>query len=276
MYYFTEDCIIGIPQIDEEHQKLFEMINYITELKTNTDEEVLLAKNLLNSLRKYAETHFANEEAYMEKIKDPELPHQKKQHEAFAAKVNSYDLDALTVGNAKQVIKELAAYLVRWLYNHILSSDMMIGKLPPVGQIQKEQDDLFAFKEEYHTGIEFVDEEHKVLFSIIEEAWKLVKEEYLFDKFDEIMKIIDKLREYTEIHFSDEEKYMEQIHYPQLEAQKQAHDMFIERIVEIDPQTMEELDDNQQEYLTELIDFLIGWLTNHILKMDKKIGEFVK
>ena len=52
--------------------------------------------------------------------------------------------------------------------------------------------------------------------------------------------------------------------------------MFIERIVEIDPQTLEELDDNQQEYLTELIDFLIGWLTNHILKMDKKIGEFVK
>ena len=32
-----------------------------------------------------------------------------------------------------------------------------------------------------------------------------------------------------------------------------------------------EVDDSQHEYLCELIDFLLGWLKNHILKMDKKI-----
>ena len=34
---------------------------------------------------------------------------------------------------------------------------------------------------------------------------------------------------------------------------------------------MEEVDDGQQEYLFELIDYLLEWLKNHILKMDKQI-----
>ena len=34
---------------------------------------------------------------------------------------------------------------------------------------------------------------------------------------------------------------------------------------------LDDMDDNQQEYLIELVDFLLMWLVNHILKMDKKI-----
>lgn len=36
------------------------------------------------------------------------------------------------------------------------------------------------------------------------------------------------------------------------------------------------MDDNQEEYLMDLIGFLLGWLSNHILASDKKIGEYVK
>ena len=42
----------------------------------------------------------------------------------------------------------------------------------------------------------------------------------------------------------------------------------------IDLDKMDEIDDNQQEYLYELIDFLAGWLVNHILKMDINIGVY--
>jgi hemerythrin len=33
------------------------------------------------------------------------------------------------------------------------------------------------------------------------------------------------------------------------------------------------MDDNQQEYLEELVEFLVEWLINHIQKMDKKIPK---
>ena len=36
------------------------------------------------------------------------------------------------------------------------------------------------------------------------------------------------------------------------------------------------MDDHQQEYLLDLIQFLLDWLTNHILACDQKIGEYMR
>ncbi len=63
---------------------------------------------------------------------------------------------------------------------------------------------------------------------------------------------------------------MENIHYPGLHAQRIAHQAFVSKLEEID---LEQVDDHQQEYLEELMEFLFGWLSNHILKSDKLIGE---
>ena len=64
--------------------------------------------------------------------------------------------------------------------------------------------------------------------------------------------------------------------YPEIAAQKRAHSAFVARLVEIDLSELESLDDNQQDYLLELIDFLLSWLTNHILACDKKIGVYMR
>ena len=69
-------------------------------------------------------------------------------------------------------------------------------------------------------------------------------------------------------HFGDEEEYMEKIGYSGLEAQKVAHQAFVDRLNEVN---LEAVDGDQEGYLHELIEFLLGWLANHILKMDKKI-----
>ena len=37
MYEFTEDCMIHIPQIDEEHRKLFQIINDALSLVKTTE-----------------------------------------------------------------------------------------------------------------------------------------------------------------------------------------------------------------------------------------------
>ena len=76
MYEFTQDCLTGIDQIDEEHRKLFSLINEAVELpkEARTPQTV---KNILEHLSDYAVNHFAHEEAYMEAQNDPELPLQK-------------------------------------------------------------------------------------------------------------------------------------------------------------------------------------------------------
>ncbi len=270
MYEFTQDCLTGIQKIDEEHEKLFGLINQTLKLLHN---EMLQDKyhqviEILEELKEYADRHFAGEEAYMAAINDPELELQKEQHMIFREKIDSMDLRNISeMENQQEVLEELMRYLTRWLYQHILSSDIMIGKMPP-RQEWKHQDNPCVFTEQYLTGIPLIDGEHETLFEIIGEANALVKAELLHDKYDEIVGILDRLEEYTKEHFRDEEEYMESIGYAGLEAQKMAHHAFVSKLEEVD---LDQVDQNQQEYLEGLMEFLFGWLSNHILKSDKLI-----
>lgn len=271
MYEFTEDCMIHIDQIDEEHRRLFQMLNEAFAMVQETEDVSAITLSLLSNLKNYAMTHFAHEEAYMESIHDPELPLQKTEHAMFAKKVNSFVPDTSSPEAAKESLNDLLTYLVRWLYRHILCSDMMIGK-----SLSSAESDPFAFTSKYRTGITLIDDEHRRLFEIIKETNDLIHEEFLHDKYDEIVRLITELRDYTEFHFSDEEALMTHIQYPGLNAQKRAHSAFIERLVEIDLNDLDEMDDHQQEYLLDLIQFLLDWLTNHILACDQKIGEYMR
>ena len=202
MYQFTEDCRIGIPEIDEEHKKLFQMVNEAFALLAEPSATVVGVKNLVLALKKYAATHFIHEEAYMDEIKDPELPRQKKEHEQFKEKVNEVDLEALNDENGKEVLTELLEFLSRWLYHHILGSDTMIGKMPALD----EEEDPFAFTEKYKLGVELIDSEHQRLFEIIRETNELTNDVLFNDKYDDIKKIISELKDYTIKHFGDEEE----------------------------------------------------------------------
>ena len=275
MYEFTKDCMINIEQIDNEHKQLFQVINESIELINKTDDVMPLYNNLLKSLKDYSLNHFAHEEAYMEEINDPELSLQKKEHAAFAEKINNFKLDTSSKENAKKSLNELLTYLVRWLYHHILSSDMMIGKMSASANEVKDSS-IFDFSEKYMTGIELVDDEHRHLFEIIKETNDVINATYLHDKYDEIMRLLSELKDYTESHFHDEEELMLRINYPHINSQKHAHSAFIEKLVNINLSELDNIDDNQDEYLNELITFLLQWLSNHILGSDKKIGEYIK
>ena len=271
MYTFTKDCLIGIEAIDKEHEQLFKMINDAAKMLNDGQVSVPAVKNVVNHLKDYAPAHFAHEEAYMEKIGDPELARQKKEHASFAAKVAGVDFDSMTDEEAVKELTELVKFLAKWLYHHILGSDIMIGKMiseKPAGAGDNQKKSMFEFTDEYKTDIDFVDDEHKKLFEIIERTYDVINNPFLADKYDSIVSIIAELKDYTELHFKDEENYMEKIGYEGLAAQKLAHESFVERLAEI---YMEVVEDSQHEYLCELIDFLLGLLKNHILKMDKKI-----
>ncbi len=119
MYEFTEDCMIHIEQIDNEHRKLFQMLNEAFTMVQETEDVSAITISLLSNLKNYAMTHFAHEEAYMESIHDPELSLQKTQHAMFTRKVNSFVPDTSSPEAARKSLNDLLTYLVRWLYRHI-------------------------------------------------------------------------------------------------------------------------------------------------------------
>ncbi len=274
MFQFTEDCILGNERIDGEHRHLFELLNEGMDLARNNyiQDRYADIKRLLDELDEYAEQHFTYEEEYMQKIRDPELILQRTQHQLFRDKVRGWFFTDINDAEEQQrVLADIMAYLARWLYHHIISSDVMIGKLPPLEEWMLKENPC-EFSDEYRTGIDFIDEEHEELFRITDKAYKCLKEDSGYDTYDEILSILQELRDYTQRHFKDEEAYMERIHYEGLPAQQRAHEGFIDKISNID---MDSIDGDPKVYLQSLIEFLLGWLINHILYTDMKIpNEF--
>jgi hemerythrin len=270
MFQYTDDCITGIEIIDEEHKKLFELLNkaYILLTTEYHSDYYTELKNILGDLEYYADQHFDHEEAEMVRLRDPELIHQRSQHSFFKDKVRELEFVNIDSTDEQQnVLTDLVNFLAKWLYHHILSSDILIGKLPPLAEWMV-KDNPCEFSDEYLTGIHIVDIEHEELFKIVDRANHLLKS---FDEvlgYDGIISILNELTEYTKEHFQDEEEYMEKINYSGLEAQKRAHESFIEKLENID---MNAIDANPREELQSLLEFLLGWLINHILYTDKKI-----
>lgn len=266
VYQFTKDCLIGVESIDSEHEGLFALINKVLEvIETSSEDWQSVVVQLLEELRSYANIHFEHEEKYMAQINDPEFSRQKREHQSFVDKINSVDVSVLNDDEGKAALEDLMKYLTKWLYRHIIGSDSLIGKLQ---SLDVKRTRVIEFTDEYKTGIELVDTEHKNLFDIIQRAMDAVYAQNLADKYDVTMSVIYELKEYTKEHFADEEEYMESVGYEGLPAQLLAHESFVDRLEEID---IEDMDDNQQQYLEEIVDFLLAWLKNHILSMDKLI-----
>ncbi|MBP2653302.1 MAG: iron-binding protein, hemerythrin [Firmicutes bacterium] len=122
------------------------------------------------------------------------------------------------------------------------------------------------WKEEYRLGIEIIDEQHQRLMDIADRASALLRNELITDKYDKIVDILQELKDYTIYHFASEEDYMKNIGYGKLLSHKVEHDDFVAKISNID---LSKIDNNQNLYLLELLDFVAKWIGSHILKTDK-------
>lgn len=272
MFYFTDDCILGVEKIDEEHKYLFELMGKIIQLCESEylSDRYNQINDVIEELQAYADRHFQDEEAYMLQIRDPELIRQRAQHNYFRRKVDELSVQSIAEDDEQErIIKETVHFLAKWLYGHIIASDLLIGKLPPIEEWMLRENPC-EFTLEYQTGIDLIDNEHKELFAIMGKIDKLVKERVSKEDLPEVNELLQRLKKYTIDHFRDEEEYMESIHYEAIEAQKRAHQAFAMRMEEIH---LDENESNLQEEMQSLVEFLLGWLVNHIVHMDKKIGN---
>lgn len=125
-------------------------------------------------------------------------------------------------------------------------------------------------KKEYLTGIPQIDEEHTRLFQLAEEAYQLMQDDFLHDKYDQLVSILDELKDYTKTHFTHEEEYMESIDYQAIFIQKAQHKAFIQKLESLN---YEDMDENQEGTISDILSFLTDWLVNHIVKLDKLLTE---
>ncbi len=228
-------------------------------------------KDMIGRLDDYAELHFNHEEEYMAQIRDPELILQRAQHDFFRHKICGFSVVNIDEEEEqRRVLADLVDFLAKWLYRHILSSDILIGKLPPLEEWMIRENPC-EFTDDYRIGIDLIDHEHEQLFHIVDQAYRMAKTFEGSVNGGEAARILEQLGAYTKEHFRDEEEYMESIQYEGLAAQKRAHEAFVDKLETID---IKELEHGSRESFQQLVEFLLGWLINHILQSDKKIPLF--
>ena len=138
---------------------------------------------------------------------------------------------------------------------------------------REETCDMIQWKPEYAIGIEVIDEQHKKLFDIAEEAEELLLLPERIDKFDEIMKIIQELKDYVVFHFAEEEKIIKEIGYKKFFTHCIYHHDFVIALREM---KIDDIDEKQDEHIHKLLQMVNSWLVAHVTKEDVLWAEVYK
>ncbi len=128
---------------------------------------------------------------------------------------------------------------------------------------------LLEWTREYSVGSEKMDNEHKMLFSIINDLADHVQQgegnvalPYAFTQ----------MKAYSIYHFASEESMLDKLNYAELDIQKKEHAAFIERINLLE----KDFEQMRMGTIDSVITFLKSWWTAHILREDKKYAGFIK
>jgi hemerythrin len=132
----------------------------------------------------------------------------------------------------------------------------------------------FKWKEEFNLNIEEIDKQHKKLMEIGRKAYDIAIIDDGYDRYDEILEIIDELLEYTKYHFEYEEKMLKDYNYVHVHDQEEEHSFYIYKIKDI--ASRDDIDENQSKVVLEVIDFLSEWISKHIMVADREYAVFLK
>ena len=112
---------VKIPEFDEAHKKLFNLINDLhSAMKQGKGKDIVAP--ILAELKNYTHQHFSQEEAFLEKHNYVELvPHQEA-HKKFMEKVAGLEKDL--EGGKFTVVIDLLDFLKDWLTEHIQVIDL--------------------------------------------------------------------------------------------------------------------------------------------------------
>lgn len=110
---------IGVPDMNREHQRLIALMNQLHVHHESHAPRELLAKTVA-ALFDYTKTHFAHEEAYMAKIRYPELRVHQLVHRELLERLTEHKQSFEQTGVLSPTF---FSFLKRWLAAHILGID---------------------------------------------------------------------------------------------------------------------------------------------------------
>ncbi|NJC87433.1 MAG: bacteriohemerythrin [Desulfuromonas sp.] len=128
---------------------------------------------------------------------------------------------------------------------------------------------LFIWKPSYEMGVPEIDLEHRQLVGTINELFEAMKTGQGREIMDQIL---DRLIDYAEKHFDNEESFMRAANYPGMPSHEQEHQRFRAHVLEMDMSRRA----GKFPPSIELLTYLSDWLREHVTTADKEMGRHLK
>lgn len=122
---WSSELSVRVAEIDQQHQKLIDMINDLNDAMSKGKGKEITAK-IIEGLLSYTATHFALEEKYFTLYGYPEAGIHKIEHKNFVKKVTEFK-DSFNKG-AVLLTFDIITFLKDWLVKHIQGTDKKYTK----------------------------------------------------------------------------------------------------------------------------------------------------
>lgn len=115
-----------------------------------------------------------------------------------------------------------------------------------------------------------IDKQHKRLITLINRLEDAVAEGSWSRRNVVMSDVLIEMIDYLEYHFTTEETYMIDHHYPHFEAHRNQHEEFVNKVG-----AFADAYHNGTEALPEnILSFLKEWLVDHVMRIDCQFGAF--
>jgi hemerythrin len=125
---------------------------------------------------------------------------------------------------------------------------------------------LMKWDDSFSVNVKEIDQQHKNLIVMLNEFYGHVGK----DAGQAFRTLLDELVDYTQYHFSTEEKYFEEFSYHEAANHTEEHRKFTEKVIDV----KNRLNQKRLVLSVEITTFLKDWLTHHIKESDKAYGKF--
>jgi hemerythrin len=128
---------------------------------------------------------------------------------------------------------------------------------------------MFEWTNSYSVGVGSIDAQHKNLFALVRELHAAMS---AGQGKAAVGKVLDRLIQYTAVHFAHEERLMRLYDYPDAVAHKAKHDALVRQVVKF----QEDYAAGRAAMTVQLLHFLKDWLVTHIQGTDVKLAPCLK
>ena len=126
-FEWREEYSIGVDSIDQEHKRLFRIINKLFDFKEEEKDNQWTCQEGIKYFKGHAVKHFADEEAYMASIGYEGLEQHRRIHQDFRKNIlPALEQELEQTGYSQEAMEHFLGVCAGWLVGHTLTEDQAI------------------------------------------------------------------------------------------------------------------------------------------------------